>query len=123
MVTGIVDTETLHRWLSDGRALVLIDTLPARAFEKGHLPGAINIVSDDICTRARETVPDLDARIVVYCGGPRCKRAGRAAARLVRLGYTRVHHYVEGKLGWCAAGHALHADAPSPEGNDDGARP
>ncbi|RMD88432.1 MAG: rhodanese-like domain-containing protein [Alphaproteobacteria bacterium] len=122
-VRGIIDTDTLHRWLSGGHALVLIDTLPASAFEKGHLPGAINIVSDDICARVRDVVPDLEARIVVYCGGPRCKRASLAAARLESLGYTRVHHYVEGKVGWRAAGHALHAGTPPPRGEDDGAGP
>ena len=116
-----IDTDRLCRWLSDRSPVVLIDTLPASVFEREHLPGAINIVSDDILARARAAVPDLAARIVVYCGGPRCKRAGLAAARLESLGYTDVYHYVEGKSGWRAAGHALHAGMPTPAGHDDAA--
>lgn len=81
-----------------------MDTLPADTFAKGHLPAAINIVSDDILEEAPRRLPDRQATIVVYCASEDCKRAGCAAERLTRLGYTAVYHYVGGKRAWKAEG-------------------
>ncbi|MCH4564397.1 rhodanese-like domain-containing protein [Halomonas sp. EGI 63088] len=102
-----IATETLRAWQVQGHEFVLIDTLPAKSFAKGHLPGAINIVSDDILARAPALLPDKHIPIVVYCASTTCKRAGRSAERLERLGYTRVYHYAGGKRDWEAAGYPL----------------
>ncbi|RTR00173.1 rhodanese-like domain-containing protein [Halomonas nitroreducens] len=99
-----IDTHTLRDWQSRGRDFILVDTLPADSFAKGHLPGAINIVSDDILNEAPRWLPDKQATIVVYCASEDCKRAGRAAERLARLGYTEVYHYRGGKRAWLADG-------------------
>ena len=82
----------------------IVDTLPAEVFAKGHLPGAINIRSDDILDQAPRLLPDRDAEIVVYCASPRCKRAEKSAARLEHLGYTHVRHFEGGKEAWREAG-------------------
>jgi len=84
--------------------IILVDTLPEAAFARGHLPGAVNIRSDDILDAAPERLPDKDAEIVVYCASPCFQRAGKAAARLERLGYSRVRHFEGGKEDWRAAG-------------------
>lgn len=99
-----IDTTTLRDWQSQGRDFTLVDTLPADTFVKGHLPGAINIVSDDILDEAPTRLPDKQATIVVYCASEHCKRAGLSAGRLASLGYRRIHHYVGGKKAWVAAG-------------------
>ncbi|MBB3189847.1 rhodanese-like domain-containing protein [Halomonas cerina] len=52
-----IDTATLHDWQRRHRDFTLVDTLPAEAFAKGHLPGAINIVSDDIMDAAPAGFP------------------------------------------------------------------
>lgn len=92
---------------ANGLDFILIDTLPANAFAKMHLPGAINIVSDDIMEEAPRRLPDRQATLVLYCASDNCKRAGRAAKRLVSLGYTEVYHYTGGKKAWQAAGLSL----------------
>lgn len=102
-----IDTATLRDWQRQHREITLVDTLPAAAFAKGHLPGAINIVSDDILAEAPRRLPDRQATIVVYCASENCQRAGRAAERLARLGYTEVYHYVGGKKAWLAEGLSL----------------
>lgn len=102
-----IDTATLHDWQASGRDFILVDTLPAETFAKGHLPGAINIVSDDIVDEAPRRLPDKQATLVVYCASENCKRAGRAAERLASLGYTEVYHYVGGKREWQAEGLSL----------------
>lgn len=102
-----IDTTTLRDWQRRHRDITLVDTLPAETFVKGHLPGAINIASDDILHEAPRRLPDKQATIVVYCASEDCKRAGRAAERLARLGYTVVYHYVGGKRAWLAEGLSL----------------
>lgn len=99
-----IDTETLQAWQREGRDFVLIDTLPATIFAEGHLPGAINIVSDDIVAQAPKRLPDLNAPIVVYCASANCRRAGLSAQRLEQLGYTRIFHYEGGKKEWTTIG-------------------
>jgi len=102
-----IDVATLSGWIRDKRDFDLIDTLPPGAFEKGHLPGAYNIRSDDILTRAPEEFPDKSREVVVYCASPNCKRAGLSAARLVDLGYQHVFEFTGGKRAWRDAGLSL----------------
>lgn len=99
-----ITLDELRAKLARGDDFVLIDTLPAAAYRKGHLPGAINIVSDDILSEAPKALPDRDAEIVVYCANGPCRRSERSARRLTSLGYTRVFDYHEGKAEWVAAG-------------------
>ena len=102
-----IDTATLRDWQTRGQDFTLVDTLPADTFAKGHLPGAINIVSDAILDEGPRRLPDKQSTLVVYCASEDCKRAGRAADRLASLGYTEVYHYVGGKRAWQAAGLSL----------------
>ncbi|MBI1425698.1 MAG: rhodanese-like domain-containing protein [Gammaproteobacteria bacterium] len=103
----LIDTATLHGWQREGQDFVLIDTLPAAIFADGHLPGAINLPSDDILEQAPARLPNLDATLVVYCASATCKRASLSAGRLEQLGYTRIFHYEAGKMGWLAEGLTL----------------
>jgi rhodanese-related sulfurtransferase len=48
----------------------LVDVLPAASYLEGHIPGARSLPLADIPARAAAILPDLDADIVVYCGGP-----------------------------------------------------
>ena len=102
-----IDAQTLHDWQASRKKFVLIDTLPPTAFAKGHLPGAVHIMSDDIIARAPASLPKKDAVIVVYCASKNCKRAGLSARRLHDMGYTQVYHFLGGKRDWVAAGFAL----------------
>ncbi len=95
-----IDAATLKAWLDRGEAFDLVDTLPAAVYERAHIPGAINIVSDDIEAEAPRRLTDPDRPVVVYCTNERCKRSEKAAARLERLGYRDVRDYVEGRRDW-----------------------
>jgi len=102
-------TETISRAelkakLDRGDSFVLVDTLPEAAFARHHLPGAINIPSDDIVAEAPRRIPDRDTEIVVYCASGPCRRSRLAAERLEALGYRRVRDYHEGRADWTAAG-------------------
>ena len=52
------------------RGAVLLDVLSPESFAAAHIPGAVNLPLAEIGRRAREVVPDRQAPIVVYCGGP-----------------------------------------------------
>jgi len=108
-MADIIEREELKRKLDAG-AVILVDTLPETAFARHHLPGAINIPSDDIVDRAPDLLPDPDAEIVVYCANGPCKRSDKAAARLVSLGYRRVRDYHVGKRDWMDAGLPVEGD-------------
>lgn len=99
-----IDTATLRDWQGRGQDFIMVDTLPVDTFAEGHLPDAINIVSDDILDEAPRRLPDKQATIVVYCASEDCKRAGKAAERLAHLGYTKIYHYRGGKRAWLADG-------------------
>lgn len=105
-----ISRETLKAKIDRGDGFVLLDTLPAAVYRKGHLPGGINIPSDDILDDAPRRIPDRDAEIVVYCANGPCKRSRLAAERLEALGYRRVRDYHEGKADWIDAGLPVEAD-------------
>ena len=68
----------------------VIDVRSAAEFDTGHIEGAVNIPTDEICTRIAEVTEDTDQAIVLYCrsGG----RAGIALRALQELGYTQVEN-------------------------------
>jgi len=52
------------------RQVTLVDVLSPESFATRHIPGAINLPVADIPHSAPELLPDHDAPVVVYCGGP-----------------------------------------------------
>ena len=109
LMTDLISRQELKAKLDRGGSFVLVDTLPESAYRKGHLPGAINIPSDDIRTVAPQRIPDRSTEIVVYCANGPCKRSRLAAERLAALGYREVRDYHEGKADWIDADLPLEA--------------
>jgi rhodanese-related sulfurtransferase len=64
-----ITREELIGRLKDGH-VVLVDVLSPESFATRHIPGAVNLPVADIARRAAEVLPDRDAAIVAYCGGP-----------------------------------------------------
>ena len=105
-----ISREELKAKIDHGDTFVLLDTLAESSYRKTHLPGAINIPSDDIMDLTPKRIPDRDAEIVVYCANGPCKRSRLTAERLEALGYRRVRDYHEGKADWVDAGLPVEAD-------------
>ncbi len=84
---------------------VLIDVRGRQAYSNGHVEGAINIPVTTLTEdRLREyPKPTL---FVVYCAGPHCNGANKAAIRLARLGRP-VKEMIGGITGWIAEGFPL----------------
>jgi rhodanese-related sulfurtransferase len=93
--------------------VVVIDALPAAYYDQIHLPGALNLVEDDVEQLAPALLPDKGATIVTYCSNESCGNSGAVAARLERLGYTDVRKYRDGVQDWVAAGNPTESTRPA----------
>jgi rhodanese-related sulfurtransferase len=102
-----IDTEALVARRAAERDLVVLEALPARYYDAGHLPGARHFPHDEATQRAPAVVPDRATPVVVYCANRQCRNSHVAAARLVALGYEDVSVYEGGKEAWAAAGMPL----------------
>ena len=67
----------------------LIDVREAHEFAQGRIDGAVLIPLGQLSERAEVELPDIDAKIVVYCRSGR--RSAEAAKILEDMGYTDVH--------------------------------
>ncbi len=88
----------------DAGTLVLVDALPQSYYAQQHLPGALNLVADEVDTRSPILLPNKNASIVTYCSNRACPNSGQVAAKLEKLGYTNVRKYADGIQDWVAAG-------------------
>ena len=89
----------------EDRGFVLVDVRSREAFERGHLPGAINIPHPLLAAERLAEYPK-DTLFVVYCAGPHCNGSTRAAIRLARLGRP-VKEMIGGTTGWVDEGFSL----------------
>ena len=82
--------------------LVVVDSRNEIGWTQGHLPGAIHLPTAQIRDCA-PTLLSLDRPVVVYCWGPGCNGATRAALEFARLGYT-VKEMIGGFEYWAREG-------------------
>ncbi|GGF65473.1 hypothetical protein GCM10010912_08120 [Paenibacillus albidus] len=82
----------------------LVDVRDARSYEEAHLPGAVSLPSG----QQHPSAPALSREnlLVLYCWGPTCNGAAKAAARLAAQGY-RVKEMLGGMEYWRKEGGQL----------------
>jgi rhodanese-related sulfurtransferase len=84
---------------------VLVDVRSSQLYRTSHVPGAINIPTLAITEeRIKEYPPNLV--FVVYCAGPHCNGANKAAIRLAKL-ERPVKEMIGGVMGWVDEGFNL----------------
>jgi rhodanese-related sulfurtransferase len=88
--------------LARGDRFHFVDVREDDEWRAGHARGAIHIGKGVIERDIETKIPDLDAEIVLYCGGG--YRSALAADALGRMGYTNVQSMDGGMRGWRAAG-------------------
>ncbi|AZC36626.1 rhodanese-like domain-containing protein [Pseudomonas chlororaphis] len=91
---------------------VLLDVRGPLAFERGHVPGAINLPGR-LINAERLAGYSRDTLFVVYCAGPHCNGANKAAVRLAALGYP-VKEMIGGVTGWLDEGFKLSVELERP---------
>lgn len=77
---------------------VLLDVRGPQAYASGHIPGAVSLPHARITERNLASYPQ-DTLFVVYCDGPHCNGADRAALNLAKLGRP-VKKMIGGVVGW-----------------------
>ncbi len=111
-MTQTISRDQLKAGLDAG-TLILVDALPEAYYSRQHLPGALNLVADEVDTRAAQLLPDKNAAIVTYCSNAACPNSGQVAAKLESLGYTNVCKYPDGIQDWVEAGLPTESGAPA----------
>jgi rhodanese-related sulfurtransferase len=94
-----------HDLTADTARFVLLDVRSPEAFAAGHVPGAINLPHRRIVERNLRQW-STDTVFVVYCAGPHCNGADRAALRLATL-RRPVKKMIGGIEGWTDEGFEL----------------
>ncbi|MEZ6137573.1 MAG: rhodanese-like domain-containing protein [Pirellulaceae bacterium] len=94
-----------HSIVHDLPNFVLLDVRSERLFNEGHLPMAIHLPYAQIRS---ETLPPLpvDGIYVVYCAGPHCNGANKAAIKVAQLGLP-IKEMIGGIEGWKDEGFEL----------------
>ncbi len=93
-----LELEEVKASLDQGENFHFIDVREESEWAAGHLPKAKHL-SKGIIERDIETqIPDINAKIVLYCGGG--FRSALAARYLEEMGYTKVYSMKGGYRGW-----------------------
>jgi rhodanese-related sulfurtransferase len=66
-MAATISRDELKQKMDRGENFLLVETLPATAFQHAHLPGAINLPPDQTSELAPKLLPDPNAEIVIYC--------------------------------------------------------
>jgi len=104
------DCWDVHEALRRGeKGFVVLDVRSPALYATGHVPGAVNLPRGRIVEKNLAAFP-ADTMFVVYCNGPHCNGADRAALALGRLG-RRVKKMIGGIEGWKDDGLGLDAGA------------
>ena len=86
----------------------LVDTRDLRGWRQGHIPGAVHLPRGMIPIRATKLLTK-DRPVVVYCWGPGCNGATRAALALAERGY-QVKEMIGGIEYWIREGFPIETD-------------
>lgn len=111
----VIDVTTLHDWIKEKKDLVIIDTMPASNFAKGHIPGAVNaelpktsaadITAEQKADFIKALGTNKDATIVIYCGFTACERSHLGAQIAIKEGFKNVYRMPGGSIAWQNAGY------------------
>jgi rhodanese-related sulfurtransferase len=100
------DCWDVHDAMSRGiQDFVLLDVRSPQLYAESHIPGAISLPHGKISERKMAEWPS-DTVFVVYCAGPHCNGADKAALRLGKLG-RKVKLMIGGMTGWADEGFAF----------------
>ena len=99
-----IDSWDLFTNLQNQEYLVVIDGRSKSAFDKEHIPGAINLPHKEICFNFTEKL-DKTKVYVCYCDGIGCNASTKTAVKLLTLGF-QVKELMGGLDWWKRDGYA-----------------
>jgi rhodanese-related sulfurtransferase len=96
------DPSDVHAALARGDEVVVVDVRSVAAWRQGHVRGAVHLPAADIPRRGGEVL-DRGRPVVVYCWGPGCNGATKAALALAESGFG-VREMIGGFEYWAREG-------------------
>ena len=106
-----IDPSDLNEAIGRGDKIHLVDTRSPDAYERSHIPGAVNIPYRSM-SPATTAHLDKGALIVTYCDGIRCNGSTKGALNMVQLGF-RVKELIGGLDCWRYDGYAVDGLEPA----------
>lgn len=97
--------DTHHAIKNDRKDFVLLDVRAQTLFAESHIPSAVNLPHHLLNEKVLSEYP-LDSLFVVYCAGPHCNGADKAALKLAKLNRP-VKKMIGGISGWLEEGFTL----------------
>lgn len=107
---NLITTEDLKKAVDAKEDMIIIDTMPADFFAKGHIPGAVNaelpkegvekVTADQRAAFEALLGTDKTKKIVVYCGFTACRRSDAGARIAKELGFENVYRHPGGIIAW-----------------------
>lgn len=105
------DPSDVYAAWQSGSGLVLVDSRGEDSWRQGRAANAVHLPTAMIAEKASELIP-RDSLVVVYCWGPGCNGAAKAALEFARLGY-QVKEMTGGFEYWAREGFpVLNDDGP-----------
>jgi rhodanese-related sulfurtransferase len=100
------DCWDVHHAISNNQKdFVLLDVRCAQAYDQGHVASSIHLPYTQINEQIMQQYP-RDTLFVVYCAGPHCNAADKAAVKLAKLDRP-VKKMIGGVTGWLDEGFSL----------------
>lgn len=100
------DCWDVHHATSNGKKdFVLLDVRAQSLYGQGHITGATCLPHSQMNERTLAEYSE-DTLLVVYCAGPHCNGADKAAVKLAKLGRP-VKKLIGGVTGWLDEGFGL----------------
>lgn len=106
----LITAEELKKAVDAKEQMIIIDTMPADFFAKGHIPGAVNaelpkegmdkVTADQKAAFTKLLGEDKTKKVVVYCGFTACGRSDNGAVIAKELGFTEVYRFAGGIIAW-----------------------
>ena len=106
MLTFETDCWDVHHAISEQEVdFILLDVRSPALYAAGHLPTAVHLMHGKITRHRMKDYAD-ETLFVVYCAGPHCNGANKAAVHLAKMGRP-VKMMIGGIEGWKDEGFEL----------------
>lgn len=94
----VIDGDEVLEHVNNGTA-ILIDARPTEDFDRGRIPGALNLPYNEFETYFAELGGGLpkEELYIVYCSGGHCDDSHEVLKQMEAYGFTQLRLY---KLGW-----------------------
>jgi len=106
------DSWDLKVALEAGENVVVIDARSPEAYQREHIPGAVNIPHRNMSEATTKHI-DKTASVVTYCDGIGCNASTKGALNMAKLGF-QVKELIGGLEWWKRDGHPTKSGTAGP---------